>query len=509
MDIIILRSFTPECFFSVGILLLLLFNVTVRTNLKNNFCIQDKEVLGHTFFVLISLILIYFNLRIEGFFSTFLFINDLSVTYLKVTFSFMCALVLIILYPSFVSQKLNFFEFFFFYLFAVFSLLLLLSSFDLISFYLLLEMQSLCFYVLASFCRDSSFSAESGLKYFVSGAFISGILLFGCTLVYGTLGTLNLNNLSILLAFPFHNFNFEFFFFLLCGVVCITSALLFKLSCAPFHFWSPDVYDGAPLSSTIIFSTIPKISLLHFFFKWNCCLSAFFGQLNFVLLLFGVVSIFTGTFYAISQKRLKKLLIYSSISQIGFLIACSSLNTYDGYIHFFFFLFIYLITSVTIWGLYSSFSYFQYLVSNTEKDSFHTFFISSLTGLFNLHRIWGFVFIISFFSVAGIPPLAGFISKSFILFSIVGNGYFLFPCVIILLSSISTFYYIRVLKILFFEPRLMLRTYNKSLVIFYLPLLNNMYSILSSLLFCIFYFFFFPTGLLLFCEFVVINSFFL
>jgi proton-translocating NADH-quinone oxidoreductase chain N len=257
----------PESFLSIAILFQLVFNIKVINNLKYNFPLIDKEVFYQTLFVLLSLIFIYSNLKIEGFFSNFLFVNDESTRVIKILILMICVLTLGIVLQSFTIQSLNFYEFFIIFLLSLLSLLLMVSSSDLISFYLVIEMQSLCFYILSSFKRDSSFSTEAGLKYFISGAFISGFFLFGCSLIYGCLGTLNFNSLSLLLSFPFNEFDGALEYFLIGGVLCVTATLLFKIACAPFHFWSPDVYEGSPLSSTIIFSIVPKISLFFFFIK--------------------------------------------------------------------------------------------------------------------------------------------------------------------------------------------------------------------------------------------------
>jgi NADH:ubiquinone oxidoreductase subunit 2 (subunit N) len=236
MDIIILKSFIPESFLSISILFQLVFNIKLINNLKYNFPIIDKEVFYQTLFILISLIFIYSNLKIEGFFSNSLFVNDESTRVAKILILLVCFFTLGSILQSFTIQHLNFYEFFIIFLLALLSLLLMISSSDLISFYLVIEMQSLCFYILSSFKRDSSFSTEAGLKYFISGAFVSGFFLFGCSLIYGCLGTLNFNNLSLLLAFPFVDFNADIQYFLFAGVLCVTFTLLFKIACAPFHF---------------------------------------------------------------------------------------------------------------------------------------------------------------------------------------------------------------------------------------------------------------------------------
>ena len=505
MDIIVLKSFIPETFLSVSILFQLLFNVKVVNNLKYNFPIIDREVVTQTLFILGCILLLFINLKIEGFFSNFLFVNDESTRCAKIIIILISMIVLVLILEAFIVQNINFFEYFTVFLLALLSLLLLLSCSDLISFYLTIEMQSLCFYVLSSFKRDSSFSTEAGLKYFISGAFISGIFLFGCTLIYGSLGTLNLNNINMLLLFPFSSFDVEFNYILQIGVICVTSTLLFKIACAPFHFWSPDVYDGSPLCSTIVFSILPKFSLFFFFFKWILSLNCFFENIQQILILLGVFSTFVGTFYALSQKRLKKLIIYSSIAQIGFLVSALSINSLGGYTAVIFFLTIYLMTSILIWGFFSTFYMFQNNVYLFYKKSSSSLFISSLTNFFKINSLWAVSFVIIFFSLGGIPPLTGFLSKALVLLELVNSQNSLYAALLILISSISAFYYIRVIKIMFFEPKNLDEKYEKFQIIFFNSRLDNLYILFSLLLLLLIILFFYPTSLILLCQYIVLN----
>jgi len=175
-------------------------------------------------------------------------------------------LALLFIGRSFCLQSINFFEYFTVFLLSLLALLLLINSSDILSAYLIIEMQALCFYILASFKRNSSFSTEAGLKYFISGSFISGVFLLGASLIYGCLGTLNFNILSWLLTFDFSSDFIILRILIIIAVCLITFTLCFKIAAAPFHFWSPDVYEGSPLASTLVFSIIPKISLFVFFY---------------------------------------------------------------------------------------------------------------------------------------------------------------------------------------------------------------------------------------------------
>ena len=520
MDSIVLKSLIPEIFLSVSILCQLLFNVRLINNPRYNFPIIGKEVFYQTIFIMSCLLYLYFNLKIEGYFANFLFVMDESSRLLKILTLLASFFILSTIFQSFENQRLNFFEFFTIFLLAVFSLLLLISCSDLIAFYLIIEMQSLCFYILASFKRDSSFSTEAGLKYFISGAFMSGIFLFGSSLIYGILGTLNFNAISLLLAMPFDEVFATKKFFLEIGAWCVTATLLFKLACAPFHFWAPDVYEGSPLSSTIIFSIIPKFALVFFFIKWLICLN-FMSSLQSILLFCGVLSAFVGTFFALSQKRLKKLIIYSSIAQIGFIVAGLSLGTVSSYTAVLFFLVIYLITSILVWSHFSLFYSFQDKINNFWGKKNSSIFLSSLTNFFHVNKLWSFSFVIIFFSIGGIPPLTGFLSKIYILSELMSSGSstdlsnisifyydkFFVVASLLWISAISAFYYIRIIKILFFEPKSLEKSYEKFQVVFHNAFLDRIYFINCFLMFTLLFTFFFPTPLLLGCQYIIIKIF--
>ncbi len=280
----------------------------------------------------------FINLKIESSFSNFIFINDEGSRVIKILFIIICLTLLFPLIRSFKLQNLNFFEFFTIFLLSILALLLLLNAYDLISVYLIIEMQALSFYVLACFRRNSAFSTEAGLKYFISGSFISGIFLLGCSFIYGGIGTLNFLNISLLLSFNFANEHLIIKNFILIGIVLILISFLFKISSAPFHFWSPDVYEGSPLSTTIIFSILPKLIIFTFLIRWLSTLSFLFDSISFIFTISGFFSVVLGTFFAIKQKRLKRLIVFSSIAQVGFLVISLSVHTLLGFSSLYFYL---------------------------------------------------------------------------------------------------------------------------------------------------------------------------
>jgi NADH-quinone oxidoreductase subunit N len=507
MDTIILKSFIPEIFFSICILLQLIFNVKLVNNLNFNYPIIIKEAFIQTFFILFCTFLLLSNLKIEGFFSNFILLNDNGGTLIKMVIILSCLFVIFLVTRGVIVQELNFFEFFTIFLFSIFSLLLLISSYDFISAYLAIEMQALCFYILSSFRRNSAFSTEAGLKYFIAGSFVSCIFLFGCCLIYGALGTLNFHNINIILSFPFNENYIHLKNMVLLGSLFIFITLFFKIAAAPFHFWSPDIYEGSPLGSTIIFSILPKIAIFNFFVKCNCFLSQLFYEFQFLFLVVGLISIALGTLLTLRQKRIKRLFIYSSIAQVGFLVAALSTCTLDGLVSVYFFLFIYILTSILVWNFITQFYASQQSVNNQNNGTLNPIFVSSFSNYFVINKISSFSFLATLFSVAGIPPFCGFLAKILILLSLVEANSFFTSFVIVAISSISAFYYIRIVKAFFFETK-NVKIKNKTIqTIFANTLFDSQAYITSFCTMLLIFFFFFPGILILLSHYTTLNSF--
>jgi NADH-quinone oxidoreductase subunit N len=505
MDAIILKSFLPEIFLSLAILVQLVYNSRFINILNFNSPIIDREVFGQTFFILLCVFFLFLNLKIESFLPNFLFLNDESSRVIKLLFVFSCLISSFVISRSFSLQKLNFFEFFSILLLSILSLLLLTSSCDLLSTYLLIEMQALCFYILASFRRSSAFSTEAGLKYFISGSFISGLFLFGASLIYGCLGTLNFNHLSLLLSFSLNEELIVFKYFVLLGILLITIVLLFKIASAPFHFWAPDVYEGAPLSSTIIFSILPKLVIFSFFMKWVSVICCFFTEIKDIFVFIGVISVAVGTFFALRQKRMKRLVIYSSIAQIGFLVAALACGSADGFASIFFFLIIYILSSVLIWNHITF--YYEFEAYENELSYGTPLFLTSLSNLVSMNRLWAFSFLVIFFSIAGIPPASGFLAKIYVIYSLIDADQLMGAIFLIMMSAISVYYYLRVVKVIYFESKGLVPDSYKFKTVYTTNLLSFDSILIAVCLFLLVFFFFYPTTLLLLCQYLVINSF--
>lgn len=451
MDCLLVRSFFVEGFLTFSIILQLLFNSFTLKNLKYNFPVFNKELFIQTIFILLCLLFILLNINLETFFYNFLFINNSSIYLFKIIILIFCIFAIIIAYRSSLSQKINNLEFLTIVLLILFSSFLLISSYDLLSVYLALEMQSLCFYALASFKKDSAASVESGLKYFLLGSIASCFFLLGISLLYGCFGTLNLNDLIVLLSFNVDNDFYKLNVLVFGACLLIISVFFFKVGAFPFHWWQPDVYEGAPLASTIILVMLPKIVFFGFLVKYIFLFIEHFGILKDFFLISGILTIFFGAFFAMQQKRLKRFFIYSSIAQIGFLVILLLTDFVDGYSFLYFFLIIYLVSSTVIWIFYSVLFSARTKISAFENKFNSQIFLTSLANLFKKNKSWSFVFLVVFFSLAGIPPLGGFLAKMFVLFELLKNSYTFSTVIIVLISVLSVYYYIRVVKILFFE----------------------------------------------------------
>jgi NADH-quinone oxidoreductase subunit N len=312
-----------------------------------------------------------------------------------------------------------------------------------------LEVQSLAFYILASMRKDSAFSTEAGLKYFILGAFSSGILLLGISFIYGAVGTTGFENLGkFFIGFDFLNFSTDLFDInnrIILGVICVFIGVLFKLTAAPFHMWAPDVYEGSPFFITILFSVVPKIGLLGIaikIFYFALYEGLFYWQS--VGLLCSILSIGIGTLKALQQNKIKRFLAYSSIGHVGFLLLGFSTGTILGIQGLLFYLVIYTVMMINIWAIIIS-------LKVKNNNYVQVKYINDLQGLSKSNPLLAYTLAINMFSMAGVPPLAGFFAKFYLLFSGLESSFNVLVILSILFSVISAFYYIRFIKIIFFD----------------------------------------------------------
>ena len=418
----------PELFISLSVMVLLVLGV-----FKNN----SSKIIFY-FSCLIILISLAINLNINIKETIFLFNNSYLVDQLSL---FIKSIILIsaffVMFSSYNYVQVNNIlkiEYPILILCSLLGMLVMISSNDLIVFYIGLELQSLALYVLASFNRDDLLSSESGLKYFILSALSSGLLLYGCSLIYGFSNSTNFNEIS-------QNFNFEYG--VIFGMVFVIVGLAFKISAVPFHMWAPDVYQGSPTSVTVLFAILPKIAALTVFIKFLYGpFINLFEEWQAIIIFLSIASMILGAVAAIGQKNLKRLIAYSSISHMGYALAGLTTGTNQGIQSSIIYLIIYLIMNL---------AFFSCLFMLKRKDKFYEN-IEDLSGLSKKHPILALSFLVILFSLAGIPPLAGFFAKFYIFMAVIQKEMYFLAIVGLLATVIAAFYYLRVIKIIYFDP---------------------------------------------------------
>lgn len=338
-------------------------------------------------------------------------------------------------------------------LFTVLGMSSLISSSDLITMFLSIELQSFAVYILATIYRDSESATSAGLKYFLLGSLSSALILLGSGLLYGFTGLTSFSGLYMLCS-TYLNTGLEGSIFNIhtieVGILLIGIGLLFKVAAAPFHNWAPDVYDGVPTLVTGWLATMPKISLLVFILEFQG-----FTQLGnwlswtYLLLISSLLSLIIGTVGGLSQYRIKRLLTFSTISHVGFLLLALAINTEESVESFLFYLIQYTLTNVNVFFILIAFGYLIHSRGTTPYSPIQ--YINQLRGQLQANPLLGLSFAICLFSMAGIPPLVGFFGKQMVLYSAVHNGNFFLAIVAILTSVISAAYYLRVIKTIHFD----------------------------------------------------------
>jgi NADH-quinone oxidoreductase subunit N len=352
--------------------------------------------------------------------------------------------------------------------------LIMISANDLLVFYLGLELQALSLYLLASFNVKSSNSSEAGIKYFILGSLASGILLFGISLVYGYFAT---TNLTAIQDFVTNTKVAEIPVGGIFGMIMIIIAMFFKISASPFHMWAPDVYQGSPTPVLAFFGTVIKFSVIM-------ALILILGNSSWhivakILLIVAMASLIVGSFGAIFQKNIKRLLAYSSIGHVGFILFALSSLQKSAIESAILYTIIYAIISLGCLSFLTIFKSPQDPENDSSDDKI--FNINSLAGLAKSNPLMAMCFAILMFSSAGIPPMAGFFSKFYVIKSMILGGHLILAIIAVIFSAISAFYYLRIVKIMYFdEPShsLELEDFgNTRLVVFLTAIINVIFII--------------------------------
>ena len=418
----------PEIFLALAIMSLLMIGVFKRNSEK---LVYNLSTI--TLVILLALVVNLFSIN-----ETFLFNESYKVDTLS---SFMKSLtiiasifVMISSYTYLKSINILKIEYPILVLSSILGMMLMISSNDLIVFYLGLELQSLALYVLATFNRDNLLSSESGLKYFVLSALSSGLLLYGCSLVYGFSGSTNFTYIS------YTSYNIEYG--VIFGLVFIIVGLAFKISAVPFHMWAPDVYQGSPTSVKLFFAALPKVAALTVFIRFLYTpFINLIDQWQTILIFISIASMIFGAIAAIGQSNLKRLIAYSSISHMGYALAGLSTGTNQG-----------VQSSVTYISIYlvMTLAFFSCLFMLRKKNEFFEK-IEDLSGLSTNHPILSFALLVVLFSLAGIPPLAGFFAKFYVFIAVIEQSMYFLAIVGLLSTVVAAFYYLRLIKIIYFD----------------------------------------------------------
>jgi NADH:ubiquinone oxidoreductase subunit 2 (subunit N) len=511
----------PELFLGISIIYLVMHCTFLA--------IQKKYPLIQTSVLYLSVLTIFFSfylvlnehlnvLEVSCLNNTF--INDYASFSSKLIIGSLSILCLLMMQPYILNQKINNFEYFLLILFAVLGLFLLCSSNDFLTAYLAIELQSLAFYVLAAFKKNSTFSVDAGIKYFILGAFASSLFLFGSSLLYGITGTVCFDDFRILFmnispGASFDSSNLEFFELpsinelyeevlyeksvfgfesidqvsnlvelykfedimtvikflehwerfqvitdfdsnlIKFALIFILIGLFFKLTVAPFHVWAPDVYEGSPTSSTFFFSVVPKLAIFVLLLRiFYYSFYGFVDSWRYFVVLIVIFSIIVGSFGGLEQRKLKSLLVYSTISHMGYSLISFSAGTFESLQMLLSYLIVYSFSGLCVWSIFLATRLKTHYSQKQNKD------LTDLVLLGKSNYMLAIFFTTVLFSIAGFPPMIGFLVKMGIFLTAMESSMYFVALISILCSVVGTFYYIRLIKILYFEKVLVGKLYH-------------------------------------------------
>lgn len=493
--------YLPEFFLFSILLIFLIYSIFWR--LKYSYKVLNM-ILNIYLIILLGLIFINIFFTSDVFnYSKLIFNHGLLLNYFTsylrlfiVLFTLIFFIISLYFFYSTTDKKKDFVEYPILIAFAVFFLLTFISSFDLMVTYLTLEGLSILLYILAAYPFKQS-SVEASIKYYSLGALSSGILLFGISLIYGLTGALDFLNVKFFLSF---NSNISYLTLNLI-ILCLIFGFLFKISAFPCHMWAPDVYEGTWLPNTVFFMTVVKMTFYFFFVRFIIYIfyNVFFICQNILLIsVFG--SLIVGTFGSLYQSSIKRLLSYTSVSQVGFALMGLACGTIEGISSSIFFFSVYIIGSIGIF----------IILLNTSNNNGNLRYISDFTNFNRINKITSLILTILILSMAGIPPLAGFFGKLVIFLAAMGSHLYLFTLVAIVLSTINAFVYFRMIKTLWsdhvlehsdvdsqFEIFNTLYLVKTPLHIFYI---NIVYGLLIAITFFVSFFIFILSEYMIWCN---------
>ena len=425
----IFQHFLPETILAVGVMALLAIGAWRG---ERGFALVDELAVA-----LLGLAIVSIVLSVKPDMSVFegAYIDDGFARFMKVL-ALSAALVSILMSVDYLQRAgLEKFEYPILIILSTLGMMLLISANNLIALYLGLELMSLALYVMAAFAREDGRASEAGLKYFVLGALSSGMMLYGASLLYGFAGTVSFAGIANVVSSsaPIG---------VIFGLVFVMAGLAFKMSAAPFHMWTPDVYEGAPTPVTAFFASAAKAAAVAVTVR--VVIIAFPGatqQWRQIIIFLAIASTLLGSFAAIGQTSIKRLMAYSSIGHMGFALIGLAAGNEIGVRGVAIYLAIYLVMTL---GAFAAI-----LSMRVEGKSVEN--IADLSGLSRTNGLMAFFLAMLMFSLAGIPPLAGFFAKYYVLLAAVDAGLYPLAVVGVLASAVAAFYYLRVVKIMYFD----------------------------------------------------------
>tara|TARA_Y100000768_G_scaffold344745_1_gene291191 strand:- start:63 stop:1343 length:1281 start_codon:yes stop_codon:yes gene_type:complete len=320
--------------------------------------------------------------------------------------------------------------------------MVMISANSLLMLYLGIELLSLSLYALIGFNKDSALSSEAAIKYYVLGAMSSGILLFGISIIYGFTGSILYSDIAEMML-KINTESVEYIAIIF-GIIFITASLCFKFGAAPFHMWVPDIYQGSLISTTILLSTLPKVAVFVVFLKLYFIP---FLTIKFIwadiLIFVGMLSIIVGSIFALTQENIKRLLAYSAISNIGFIILSIGLVNISGLQAALYYTIVYSLTALASFGIITHITANSHGIEN----------VSDLSGLSKTHPFYAILILITMLSSAGIPPLIGFHAKLMVIKSLIDSSFLLLSVIVVIMTVISAYYYLRIIKTIYFDDR--------------------------------------------------------
>ena len=362
------------------------------------------------------------------------FVVDDFARFLKVLAIFGSAVAILMSIDYDAREKQQRFEYSVLIVLATLGMLMLISAADLIALYLGLELMSLPLYVVAASHRSSLRSTEAGLKYFVLGALSSGMLLYGASLVYGFTGTVSFAGIAKSAAESGPGLIF--------GLVFLFAGFCFKVSAVPFHMWTPDVYEGAPTPVTAFFAAAPKVAGIAMFVRAS--VAAFPGitaQWQEIVAFVSIASMLLGSFAAIGQRNFKRLMAYSSIGHMGFALVGLAAGTFEGVQGVLVYMAIYITMTLGTFAV----------ILSMRRDGGMVESIDQLAGLARTHPTMAFLLAMLLFSMAGVPPLAGFFAKFYVFVAAIKAGLYVLAVIGVLASVVGAYYYLAIVKIMYFD----------------------------------------------------------